>query len=281
MNCSGNSSGNIHNPREAAIVKKIYAILREEKLHNLTQVSRSEGHNLRTRPALNANPFGPPPRILWGLKGLAATVKSAIPVKRRKDAVIAVETVLTASPAFFEMTEIPVDQRERELHSWIRECLKFLFSEYGAENLQQVVLHLDEATPHIHATWTPMKDGRLSYSAISGSIKDMVRKQTDFALAMLPFGMVRGKENSKRKHEHHSKVVEQLASAQNRIKSASTALLAVSPHIHTIEGLNALKTCAERLFEPEQVPAKAVKGEESVSRRGPVDRPVPHPCGRF
>lgn len=242
-------------------------------MHNLSETSRSEGHNLRTRYTPNANPMGPPPRLVFGSPGLSKTLKAIIPVKRRKDAVIAVETVLTASPAFFDSCGSL--ERLQRIDRWVDACEGFLLKEYGP-NVLQIILHTDEATPHIHCTWVPMKEGRLSYSAISGSIKDMVRKQTDFAKAMEQFGMVRGQEGNKRRHEHHSKVVDDLRMARHCIKSASVALLAITPHIHTIDGINALKMVAERLFDPEPVAATAkIEGEESAVRRGPVDMPKP------
>ncbi len=46
-----------------------------------------------------------------------------------------------------------------KLDDWGRDNLDWLKKTYGAENIVSAVLHLDETTPHIHATMIPIVTG--------------------------------------------------------------------------------------------------------------------------
>lgn len=225
-----------------------YAIIRSEKRHNLTQLNRSEAHNNRTAPTPNADPNAPRPTLLWGAKGLSKIVKSRIPEKRRKDAVIAVETVLTASPDFFE------NCTKQQYQAWIQENLIFLKNRYG-DNLIQVYLHEDEKTPHLHAYWVPMTpDKRLSYKTIEGTRQALIKLQTDYSKAMAPFGLVRGKEHSESKHKHHYEVTDRLKALEDKIDSALTALASLAKHVNSLAGITALNSVANALLPDKPKP---------------------------
>ena len=45
------------------------------------------------------------------------------------------------------------------MDEWCRDNLDWLRKTYGAENIVSAVLHLDESTPHIHATMIPIVTG--------------------------------------------------------------------------------------------------------------------------
>lgn len=228
-----------------------YAIIRSEKRHDLSQLHKSEAHNLRTQPTPNADPEKPSPTLLLGVKGLSRAVRSRIPSKRRKDAVIAVETVLTASPDFFK------DISPKRYQEWISENLWFLKERYG-DNLIQVVLHEDEKTPHLHAYWVPMThDKRLSYKSIEGTRQALVDLQDQYAHRMAPFGLVRGKEHSEQKHKHHSDVSNRLEALEHKIDKALSALATLAKHVNTLAGITALNNVATALLPEKPKPREA------------------------
>ena len=47
-------------------------------------------------------------------------------------------------------------QREDKLDQWIKANLSWLKDTFGEENLVSCVLHMDEKTPHLHATIIPI-----------------------------------------------------------------------------------------------------------------------------
>ena len=96
------------------------------------------------------------------------------------------------------------------LDSWIDANLKWLRETFGNENLVSCVLHMDEKTPHLHATVVPIvagervrrkREGERKYETKSGprlSADDVMRRtklheyQNSYAEAMKPFGLQRG-----------------------------------------------------------------------------------------
>jgi hypothetical protein len=96
-----------------------------------------------------------------------------------------------------------------KLDSWIDANLKWLKETFGEENLVSCVLHMDEKTPHLHATIVPIvtgerlrrkREGEKKYETKSGprlSADDVMRRtrlheyQNSYAAAMKPFGLHR------------------------------------------------------------------------------------------
>jgi hypothetical protein len=62
--------------------------------------------------------------------------------------------MLTGSPE--DMQRI---QSENKLDEWCRDSLEWVRETFGKDNLVSAVLHLDEKTPHIHATVVPIVTG--------------------------------------------------------------------------------------------------------------------------
>ena len=105
-----------------------------------------------------------------------------------------------------------------KLDSWIDANLKWLRETFGNENLVSCVLHMDEKTPHLHATVVPIvtgerirrkREGEKKYETKSGprlSADDVMRRtklheyQNSYAKAMKPFGLQRGIVGSTAKH---------------------------------------------------------------------------------
>ena len=108
------------------------------------------------------------------------------------------------------------------LDCWIDANLKWLRDTFGNENLVSCVLHMDEKTPHLHATIVPIvtgervrrkREGEKKYETKSGprlSADDVMRRtrlheyQNSYAAAMKPFGLQRGIVGSTAKHQANS-----------------------------------------------------------------------------
>ena len=113
------------------------------------------------------------------------------------------------------------------LDSWIDANLKWLKDTFGEENLVSCVLHMDEKTPHLHATIVPIvtgerlrrkREGEKKYETKSGprlSADDVMRRtklheyQNSYAKAMKPFGLQRGIVGSTAKHQANSEYYRQ------------------------------------------------------------------------
>ena len=114
-----------------------------------------------------------------------------------------------------------------KLDNWIDANLKWLRDTFGSENLVSCVLHMDEKTPHLHATVVPIvtterlrkkREGEKKYETKSGprlSADDMMRRtklheyQNSYAAAMKPFGLQRGIIGSTAKHQANSEYYKQ------------------------------------------------------------------------
>ena len=173
----------------------MYCILRLKKIKTRAQLSACQNHNLRLKPVPNADPNKTQLNKTAGAtdyKTLIAELEDKFNkhnIKPRKDAVQAVEVVLTASPEFFS-------GEEEQLRKWVNQNYKWAKKEFGS-NLLQFTLHLDELTPHIHLIFTPItQDGRLSMKDLYGGKDKLQSLQSRYADNMKEFGLKRGKEGS-------------------------------------------------------------------------------------
>lgn len=114
--------------------------------------------------------------------------------KIRTDAVYAVEILLTASPEYFrpdEPSKYGAYQADK-LASWVAATKKWLGDEYG-DRIVRAELHLDEATPHIHAYLVPVDaQGQLNCKKIFGGRAKMFAFQDSYAAATKHLGLERG-----------------------------------------------------------------------------------------
>lgn len=117
--------------------------------------------------------------------------------------------------------------KEGKLENWIDANLKWLRETFGSDNLVSSVLHMDEKTPHLHATVVPIvtterlrkkREGEKKYETKSGprlSADDVMRRsklheyQNSYAAAMKPFGLQRGIVGSTAKHQLNSEYYKQ------------------------------------------------------------------------
>ena len=91
-------------------------------------------------------------------------------------------------------------QDEGRLDEWCDDNLQWLQRTFGKENTVSAVLHMDEHTPHIHATVVPIVTGerrKTKRKQIEG--KRTYRKKSN-AAAMAKYGLQRGVRGSEARH---------------------------------------------------------------------------------
>lgn len=122
--------------------------------------------------------------------------------KLRKDAVVAVEYVMTASPEWFSDD---TEERNTQAKKMAVEARRWLRETYPEGQIIAAQIHMDETTPHLSIFITPThkNDDRLSLSAreILGGREKLSIHQDSFADHMRPLGLDRGVRGSKANHE--------------------------------------------------------------------------------
>jgi hypothetical protein len=204
-----------------------YVILRFGKLKTAGNIGGLNAHLQRTRDTPNADPeLTHQNEIMRGSADLLADVNARLDEvkaqlkevggKVRENAVLAIDHLITFSPdfvQFFKDEQLPgadvsaylVPKSEVDadrLDGFKEKVLAWLDKTYGAENVVNVQLHLDESTPHIHAVVVPVDErGKLNCRAFLGGREKLRGMQSSIAAEMAPLGLVRGVEGSKAKHQ--------------------------------------------------------------------------------
>lgn len=70
--------------------------------------------------------------------------------RTRKDSTRFVDTLITASPEFFQSKNV------KEVAAYYQRAADFLIGRVGRENVISAVVHMDEKTPHMHLTFVPL-----------------------------------------------------------------------------------------------------------------------------
>jgi hypothetical protein len=175
-----------------------FCIIRTAKLKAFGNIGASLAHSYRTRPTANADAgragdnkhsHGNPEQVLQA-------IRERLPAKRRKDAVLAIEYFIGASPAFGSRS--PSDQA-----GYFRDALQWLKDRHGAGNVIGWSVHRDETTPHLVAYVVPLDDsGRLNAKRWTGGRAALSELQTAFSRDVgAHHGLARGIEGSTAKHQ--------------------------------------------------------------------------------
>ncbi|WP_324680496.1 MobV family relaxase [Hymenobacter sp. GOD-10R] len=161
----------------------------------------------------------------------------------RRDAIKAVEILLTASPEAFERNA-QGEAKDMRSSQWVQDNLTFLQQKFGSPNVVSFTLHQDETTPHIHAVIIPitreqrLHEGKPVGEAVRLSCRELLspgslrRLQTEYAEAMAPYGMERGIKYSTAFHED----VRRHYGAQQTTKEHLAQVAAPLPHTPFVLG---------------------------------------------
>lgn len=173
-----------HPPKERRNPPMPYAILRFQK-RKAGGVAACERHNERKKEAYKSNPdidmersknnyhLIAPPKYTYK-KEINRMVAEA-GCRTRKDSVMMVETLITASPEF--MNQLPPEEQK----AYFQTALDFISERVGKQNILSAVVHMDERTPHMHLCFVPITpDNKLSAKAILGNQKSLSEWQTAY-----------------------------------------------------------------------------------------------------
>ena len=173
-----------------------YAILRTAKLKTMGNIGGSLAHNYRTIETPNADPNLTPKNhhSVATPEAVKQAIKDRLPEKRRSDAVLCIEYLITASPEWEGWGS------SKEVEFFERASL-WLMDKHGAENIAGMSIHRDISTPHLVAYVVPIDQrGKLNCKDFLGGRVKLNQMQTDFANTVANLGLTRGKEGSKAKH---------------------------------------------------------------------------------
>lgn len=172
-----------------------------------------------TRTHLNRELVRMPEGIRERDDAIAARISSAgIRRKITHDQVRAIRVMLSGTHE--DMTEI---EKAGRLDDWCRDSMDWLYRTFGRENVVSAVLHMDEHTPHIHATLVPIVTGerrkagqkkpkeegrtyRKKANAVRLCADDVLNRtrliayHDDYAKVMAKYGLQRGVRGSEARH---------------------------------------------------------------------------------
>ena len=218
-----------------------------------------------TRTHLNRELVQFPEGVKNRTQAIAHRIETA-GIKRKvgTNQVKAIRVLLTGSNK--DMKQMEADGR---LDDWCNNNLKWLRETYGERNIVSAVLHMDEKTPHIHATIIPIVTGerRKARKEEQNGKKKYRKKNTQdvrlcaddvmarhklkhyqdtYAQAMSKYGLQRGIDGSLAKHIPTSQYYKELVERQDSLQE----------NIETLLGLE----------EEAQKKLKKVKGEINVQK---------------
>lgn len=203
-----------------------YTILRTKKLKTVAGVVGSGRRTFREMPTPNSD--GTPNLHMSGVTSsadLGRAVLARLPDKRRKDAVLCIEYLITASPEAFARHGGMMP----DTGGYFDRAMAWLKAHHGATNIVCAEVHLDERTPHLVAYVTPLtRDGRLSAREFLGGPAKLRKMQTDFhQWCGKPFGLSRGIEGTKASHQKVARHYQALAAAEPVITRTDLAAAAI------------------------------------------------------
>ena len=155
-------------------------------------------------------------------------IESETGKKTRKDAVVLLDGLFTASPEFFE------GKTTQEIKKYFEDCLDFYVREYcqGDETrVLNAVIHLDEATPHMQIASIPVytseSGNRLNAKIIMGNKTDYRKRQDRFFDAVsCKYGLERGEPASAVNDKVHTTKREWQAATQEETIEKNNKVLA-------------------------------------------------------
>ena len=186
-----------------------YAIARLKKLKR-SNIAGSASHANRERETPNADPSFENIRFIGSnereerLEDLVLAKIEEHEQKRkiRTDGVYCVEFLLSASASYFrpDCPRLAGYYEQEKLDNWLEATHQWLVDEYG-ERIVRAELHLDEATPHIHAYFVPLDEqGQLRCNHFFDGREKIRSFQDSYYDTMRLIGLERGIKGSRAQH---------------------------------------------------------------------------------
>lgn len=233
----------------------MFCIMRTEK-RKRTDLGGIQRENTRTATEYN-NRVAPGMNIFnvvlkesdnW-LQDISNEIKAA-GAKARSNSVLALDTIYTASPQFFQ------ERTNAENDKFFQDCLKFHNEHFG--HIISAVVHYDETTPHLHIISVPLtKDGRLSARDVIGNKAKMSKTQNAFFEQVgRGYGLERGIHmDGQEKKAHISAQEHELREIKRQIARGQEELGAIE---------HSKKSARERAQEYRQTTAELQKQVEQL-----------------
>ena len=222
----------------------VFAIMRMEKIKSVGGLKRALDHNTREKIPPNADPERTPGNVVKGgstADGMAKFDRLK-PEKTRKNAVLAVELMMTATPGW-----------DGNWQGFLNSSTHWAIDLFGKKNVLNVAYHWDESTPHVQIVVMPLKDGKLNARHYIGGSRDrMAELQNDFWEKVgKKYRLDRGKprEETRSRHNPHTLAVKAADINQQQI---------------------AVNVAAQELDQGQRLVAAAVKAIQEI---GDVTKP--------
>lgn len=143
--------------------------------------------------------------------------------KARSNSVMALDTIYTASPQFFQ------ERTNAENDQFFQDCLKFHNEHFG--HIISAVVHYDETTPHLHVISVPLtKDGRLSARDVIGNKAKMTKTQDQFFEQVgRGYGLARGIHMDGQEKKQH------ISAQEHELREIKQEIAREKEHLEAIE----------------------------------------------
>ena len=235
--------------------KKLYSIIRIKKLNKRTLLS-ADKHNKRKMNVPNADGTKKIKSIYFRKEDASETLLETAYRRmdelnvsaKRKDAIFAIELLLTATPEYFIVDKgkpFSLDNADKvALQKWYQKSIEWLKVKFK-KTLLQAQLHLDESSPHIHAFFLPVIEKVVSIKHSNHSHENSVESSSvfenklcakgivtkswlytlhdEYAGEMKSLGLKRGKLHSQAKHSE----LKEYAITSKKIDSQKRKLLSL------------------------------------------------------
>lgn len=244
----------------------MFCIMRTEK-RKKSDLSGIQKENTRTATEYN-NKVAPGMDIFnvvlkessnW-LQDINSEIQAA-GAKPRSNSVLALDTVYTASPDFFQ------GKTNQQNDDFFKDCLQFHQEHFG--HIISAVVHYDETTPHLHVISVPLtKDGRLSARDVIGNKAKMSKTQDAFFEQVgRGYGLERGIHiDGQEKKEHISAQEHELREIRQQIAKEQEQLEAIehSEEMARIRAQESKRTAEELQKQVKQLQEERAKQHNSL-----------------
>lgn len=206
----------------------MFCIMRTEK-RKRTDITGIQKENTRTATEYN-NKVSPGMDVFnvvlkesnnW-LQDINNEIKAA-GAKARSNSVLALDTIYTASPAFFQ------GKTNQQNDDFFKDCLQFHQEHFG--HIISAVIHYDETTPHLHVVSVPLtKDGRLSARDVIGNKSKMSKTQDAFFEQVgRGYGLERGIHMDGQEKKQH------ISAQEHELREIKQEIAREKEHLEAIE----------------------------------------------